>query len=369
MKTPQDLYVERLNRILTAASLGKPDRVPIVTGGTIFSGLHTGVTPAAFCASPQVASEAMLKSLQKAGEVDGTQFALFNPHLLSLLGLAKVKVPGVDLPEHAPFQVDEQELMTLEDYDTIAEKGWNAWVEGYRFQRLDNLMAKVGPTFGYIPTAMKTFAMAGIPVISPLITMTPFESFIGGRTLVKFMRDIFTQPDRVKAAADATQTERLAELKHMIAVAKPISIFVGFGRSNRGMISKRFQDQFIYPFAREIVDTIIDAGSIPLLHCDQDWSEDMAFLRSLPKGKCILQLDGSTDIFKAKKTIGDHMCLMGDVPPNLLVLGQPEEVYAYSRRLIQEIGPSGFILCQGCDIPSNARPENFEAMVAAATGR
>ena len=369
MKAPQELYAERLNRILTAASLGTPDRVPIVTGGTIFSGLHTGVTPGAFCASPQVAHEAMLKSLQKAGEVDGTQFAVFNPHFLSLLGLAKVQVPGVELPEDAPFQVDEQELMTPEDYDAIADQGWKAWVEDYRFHRLDNLMAKVGPTFGYLPMAMKNFAMAGIPVISPMITMTPFESFMGGRTLVRFMRDIFTLPDRVKAAADTVQAERLAELRHMIGVTRPISIFVGFGRSNRGMISKRFQDRFVYPYAREIVDTIIEAGSIPLLHCDQDWSEDMDFLKSLPRPSASCSWTAPPISSRQEESIGDHMCLMGDVPPNLLVLGRPEEVHAYSRRLIREIGPSGFILCQGCDLPSNAKPENFEAMVAAATRR
>jgi len=368
MKSHRELYAERLNRILTAVSMGTPDRVPIVTCGTVFAALHTGLTPAAFCANPQAASEAMLKSLQTAGEVDGAQFAVFNPHLLSLGGLSRVKVPGVELPENAPFQVDEQELMTPEDYDTIVDKGWNTWLEDYRFQRLDNVMAKVSSTFAYMPTAMKNFAMAGLPVLSPLITMTPYESFIGGRTLVKFMRDIFSLPDRVKAAADVAQAENIIRLKHMIGMTKPIAVFIGFGRSNRGMVSKRIQDKFIYPYALELVNTILEAGSIPLLHCDQNWGDDFAFLKSLPKGKCILQLDGSTDIFKAKELLGDHICLMGDIPPTMMVLGKPDEIHAYSKRLIQGIGPSGFILCQGCDLPPNTKPENFQAMVSAATG-
>jgi uroporphyrinogen-III decarboxylase len=31
--------------------------------------------------------------------------------------------------------------------------------------------------------------------------------------------------------------------------------------------------------------------------------------------------------------------------------------------LINEIGPAGFILSSGCDIPPNAKPENVKAMI------
>ena len=79
--------------------------------------------------------------------------------------------------------------------------------------------------------------------------------------------------------------------------------------------------------------------------------------------------DGTTDLFKAKEVLGDHMCLMGDVPPNMLCLDSPEQVYTYCRKLIRELGPSGFILQSGCDIPPDAKLSNVQAMVAAATGQ
>ena len=44
----------------------------------------------------------------------------------------------------------------------------------------------------------------------------------------------------------------------------------------------------------------------------------------------------------------------------------PENVYAYCTRLIRKLGPEGFILQSGCDIPANAKLENVKAMVAAA---
>jgi uroporphyrinogen-III decarboxylase len=73
-----------------------------------------------------------------------------------------------------------------------------------------------------------------------------------------------------------------------------------------------------------------------------------------------------SDIFSLKKSVGYHICLMGDVHPTKLVLGTPDAIYAYSRRLIEEIGPEGFILSQGCDVPLEAKPENYRAMIAAA---
>lgn len=78
--------------------------------------------------------------------------------------------------------------------------------------------------------------------------------------------------------------------------------------------------------------------------------------------------DGTTDIFRSKEVLGGHMCQMGDVPPGLLSQGSPDEVYRYCTKLIQELGPDGFILQSGCDIPTDAKLRNVQAMVRAATG-
>jgi len=77
-----------------------------------------------------------------------------------------------------------------------------------------------------------------------------------------------------------------------------------------------------------------------------------------------MSLDGETDIFKAKEILGDHMCLMGDVPAAMMAMDDADTVHRYCCRLIQELGPKGFILHSGCDIPDNAKLENVQAMVA-----
>jgi uroporphyrinogen-III decarboxylase len=48
----------------------------------------------------------------------------------------------------------------------------------------------------------------------------------------------------------------------------------------------------------------------------------------------------------------------------LLSIGKPEEVEAYCKRLIDEVGSDGgFILSSGCEIPAAVKAENMRAMI------
>jgi uroporphyrinogen-III decarboxylase len=48
----------------------------------------------------------------------------------------------------------------------------------------------------------------------------------------------------------------------------------------------------------------------------------------------------------------------------MLSIGKPEEVEAYAKRLIDEVGAgAGFILSSGCELPANVKLENLRAMV------
>jgi uroporphyrinogen-III decarboxylase len=48
----------------------------------------------------------------------------------------------------------------------------------------------------------------------------------------------------------------------------------------------------------------------------------------------------------------------------MLSLGEPAEVEAYCRKLIDEVGnDGGLILGSGCSVPPNVKGENFRAML------
>jgi len=186
--------------------------------------------------------------------------------------------------------------------------------------------------------------------------------------MAKFNRDLFRMPEQVLEASNLAQAEALPMIEGLIGMVEPFAVMVPIGRASRQYFSRKIQEKFIFPHYRELCETVIAAGAYVACHVDDNFDRDLDFMLTLPKGKCIFQADSSTNIFKLKEAVGDHMCIMGDVPAAMLALGTPDEVYAYATRLIRELGPRAFILSSGCDVPPNAKVENIKAMLSAASG-
>jgi uroporphyrinogen decarboxylase len=140
-------------------------------------------------------------------------------------------------------------------------------------------------------------------------------------------------------------------------------VFIGMSRSSPSFLSPALVEEFVWPDFEYITRAAIDAGLTVLLHCDTNWTRAYDLFKRLPPRSCILELDGDSDIFAAKEALGDHLCIMGDVPAYLLAFRGRDEVLAYCKRLITEVGRGGgFILSSGCSIPANAKVENVAAM-------
>jgi len=368
MKTNAELYDERLGRIKAAVALEKPDRVPVIPVGNSFCANHLGVKPADFAMDVELAHRTMLKSFTGLGEVDGIQQPVFSPYLLSFQWLSKVQIPGIDLPENVPWQVHEQEMMSVADYDIILSKGYKFFFEDFLMNRLDNMLAKVGPVFGYTPTAIQNAKDAGIVTLSPVVLCSPYEVFCGARSMPKFMMDMHRMPDKLQEVMDIAQAQILEDSRQALRAAGCVGAWVGGWRAASEFLNPKAWNRFAWPYFKQLVEMTVEEGVLPVLHMDSNWERDLGRFQELPKAKCLFSSDHATDIFKIKEVLGDHMAIMGDVPAGLLALGTPDEVHAYSRKLIEGIGPAGFILSSGCDAPYNAKPENVAAMIAAVQG-
>jgi uroporphyrinogen-III decarboxylase len=143
------------------------------------------------------------------------------------------------------------------------------------------------------------------------------------------------------------------------------AVWVGGWRAASAMLSPKMWNEFVFPYYLELVHQLAERDVVSVLHFDHDWTRDLSRLRELPARRCILNLDGWTDIRRAKEILGDHMAIMGDVPAPLLATGTPDDVYGYVRDLARDVGPTGLILCPGCDAPIDAKPGNMQAFVAA----
>ncbi len=364
MATGMELYEENLDRILKTVRFEKTDRTPVVPLADSFCAKQQGLDLTMFTNDPVRVNEIMIKSFTELGDVDGIQNATFSAHVLGNIWFSKVKMPGVELPPDELWQVDEQELMTIEDYDAIVEMGFRAWREKFYLEKLGDLNARTIPFIQAFPGSLQNMKEHGIVPFSPAVFTIPYEMFCGGRTMVKFLKDLFRIPDKVQAAMDAAMPVLLEDAMGLLYVIKLTAVWVGGWRAASEFISPKYWQRFVFPYYQKIVEAVVEQGVIPVLHFDSNWTRDLEFLRQLPAKKCIFSPDGQTDIFKAKEILDGHMAIMGDVHAAMLALGTPEQVTEYCKGLIEKIGPTGYIMAQGCDIPPDAKPENVAALIA-----
>ncbi|AFM00434.1 MULTISPECIES: uroporphyrinogen decarboxylase family protein [Desulfitobacterium] len=367
------LYNERRERLAKAVALEKTDRTPVVLEFAAFAARVQNMTVANYSSNSLISAEAMIKTVEKVGGADGIDYGSWFKQGLGLIWLSRLKVPGEDLAENELWQVEEMELMKQDDYDRIVVEGWPNWHLSYIQERISSdMLPQIMADAQNAPKVMEMWKEAGVPQLTggaATITTIPFEMFCGGRSFTKFVRDLFKIPDKVQAAMDAALPYMAPQ---SITNCKSLGseyIWLGGWRAASDMLSQKQWDRFVFPYYEKLIYQVLDAGITPILHFDSNWTRDLARFKDFPKGKIILELDGMTDIFKAKEILGDTMCIMGDVPASLLSLGTPDDVHNYCRKLIEELGPTGFVLHSGCDIPIDAKLENVQAMVASVTSK
>lgn len=374
MKNGEELYNEHLDRYMKTVELEKTDRTPVMFNADSFCARHMGVKLSDFVSSLQLSCDTIFNSVSQFGDVDGCANTIANPLMFSLGLLSHVKLPGKELSENEMWQVVEAENLNVEDYDTILSKGWNKFLQDFLVSRLKIDFNTVKATMDFQPIAAKKFEDAGYiaPMSAFMGNVTEHISF--GRSLPKFVRDLYKMPDKVEAVLNVIQEEEIAQLKEQLKAVKeakkqPPIMLGGSCRGASEFFTPKLWKRFIWRYMKETTDIAIEAGFKVMFHVDSNWTRDLEYFTAFPKGSCIFESDGVTDKEKFLKVLGGRMCFKGDVPAGMLALATPDEVYNYCTKLISEFGGTGLILSSGCTIPFNAKVENVQAMICAATGK
>ena len=366
------------DRIDAAIALQPVDRAPLVPMMDIFSPRFEGVKMADMIRDLDLARETLIKGFDDLGGWDATFLAggMVSDIGWGNFGMAS-KLPGYELGDDDLWQLDEKEILKIEDYDFIIKNGWNAYLglayprlgapcdPALFFPHLGALAAQgVKDTLIWEAKGVQAFAGFGPP--------PPFEAVTFSRSLKETVADIFRRPALLEAALDAIQAEQVPFMIGGLLAVKQATKWgnkVAFiGATRAPFLSPPNFERFFWKYLKDMVNQMVAAGITPMLHFDSNWDKYLEKFLELPKGKVVLELDSTTNIFKAKEILKGHMCIMGDVPASLLKLGTPEQVCDYCKKLIDVVGEgSGFILSTGCDCPMDAKPENVKAMLE--TGR
>ena len=143
-------------------------------------------------------------------------------------------------------------------------------------------------------------------------------------------------------------------------------VWIGGWRTGQELISPDMFEEFVLPYFKAYYDLCIEMNVIPIFHLDSCWNLDLKYFKIFEPKTYVMSFDSKTDMRLAREILGPDVCIMGDVPCEMLTFGTPEEVEEYVTKVLDDIGPWGVIICSGCDIPSDAKPENVKAMADAA---
>lgn len=381
-------------RILAAINLEPYDRVPVVPHlNTEFPFRQKGLSTA-----DAYKLELMPKGMEftadlydEVGGFDGLTLPvggglLFSPALISIFAAFygdTMRFPGGDdriSDEDSPPQYAEKVLITPDHFDAIIEQGWtNFSMEnlhlltdtffGIPIETMSVTEIEASMTVSY-QTCLDFWKQKEVPILAATNSVDPQMMLSMLRTLTEFTLDLYRCPEKVH---QVLQTISRDFAKGTMDAMKnggpaPISgipgVMMACERGSGTYFNLELFEKYIWPFMKEQVLANWENGYVTTLHMDTDWTLNLPYLLELPAKSCIVELDSTSDIFKAKEILGNHMCLLGDVPPALSSHGTPEEMREYCEKLVKEVGKdTGFILSTGCAVPPNTKLENFKVMI------
>jgi hypothetical protein len=374
---------ERLQAVI---NLQVPDRVPSSPFIYYFAAKYAGITVHELWSERKRYLAAIDKCFDELGPWDA--YYPVNPRypeIYTLIMPMKARWPGIDLPPDSICQLLETEVMKAEDYAWVSEmagKWGRLSYVGFFLRMIARAWDHIDEGFGAFTYAVPrmvhhlagwrlefdSWRRRGVTTLYGFLPEVAFDSFSLARGLMPFVKDCRVRPEEVARAAEDL-TEGYYFITRVICALMGIpraQLFLH--RSSNDFLSPKMFNELAFPSLKSLVDRLVAAGIQVVLHCDGNWDLNLEKLRELPAGNCIVEFDGPSNIFLAKEVIGDRMCIMGDVPPDMLCLASVSEVDEYCHRLIEEVGKGGgYIMASGCEVPPNARPENVRAMLGSVT--
>jgi len=397
-------YDDRLQRLEDAVALRQRDRVPFVYSTNFWSATCAGLTfqEAMYDIDRYlVAHRQAIEMLQP----DAYSAVLF-PFGVAVEGVdyKPMRWPGHGAAPNATFQYLDQEFMTAAEYDDylfdptgfylhkylprIAGKyqvfehfpdfpatiEWESVgaVSGFAhpelqagLQHLFRVGEQTAACFRKIGEFARDMRQAGYPLVSGAFCKAPYDHFIdtlrGSRGGIL---DMYQHKDKLLAAMAKARVLLLRNVRPATERSGCRYVFMPLHWGLDGFMSPAQFRTFYWPELRNVIMSLIDMDLVPVVFWEGNCSSRLETIADVPRGKVIYRIE-ATDMFKAKEVLGDIVCLRGNVPASLLITGTPDDVDAYCKKLILQVGKGGGLILDGATgIPDEAKLENVLAMAA-----
>jgi uroporphyrinogen-III decarboxylase len=397
----QAKYRERATRFRDALEMKKiPDRVPIAGLGGAFVYRRAGIPQKATMYDRwEGASRAAIKFHKDFEPDSAAPLFLMSGASMELLGQTNMKWAGCGLPDDVQYQYVEQEYMKAEEYSHFLSDPSDFVLRRFMPRMYSNLPGLqrllqfgsegiqigarvIGPFMDpevqqAFSTMKKAAEMSLIPTkismeASTRITAMGFPRLFMGFGAAPFdvlgdtlrgtrgiLMDLYRCPDKVLQSC-----EKILELTQVpdIPLGQPPLVMMPLHKGDDTHISLKHFEKFYWPTFKQLMLNMINEGLIPAPFAEGTYYQRLPYLRELPKASVLWFFD-RTNMHKAKDTLGDHSCIMGNVPITMIATGTPDQVKASCKDLIDYCGKGGgYILCSGTQL-DDAKEETVKAMI------
>ncbi|MBT3320475.1 MAG: hypothetical protein HN948_05925 [Clostridia bacterium] len=403
MSTMQEQYDARLKRVMDASKLIEPDQIPIVPVFQAFPINYAGGDIARAMEDFDHAAACYDKFYTDFKPDLGWDPVLMYPtNYLESSGITWFRWPGKHIEDkHAMYQFIEDEYMREDEYPEaikdLTSFIMNKWMPRSfaNFSGLSKLSFKNNMWFGHMgslaafsdPEVIQTLeAMVetgkhlmdwfvklfgyrdrmkekfGIPQLYADFAFAPFDK-IGDsmRGTPAILKDMYDHPDELLELIDIVTD---FTIKDTIAAASGQAVpFVWFWL-HKGVdefMSDEHFKKFYWPSLRRYITEVAEAGLTPMVYVEGAYNSRLEYLKEVPAGKVVYSFE-YTDMAEAKKVLGGHSCIMGNVPAVPLTYGKPQEITDYVKWLIDTCAPGGGFIMDTGTMVDDAKTENIQAM-------
>ncbi|MCL1896946.1 MAG: hypothetical protein FWG03_10425 [Clostridiales bacterium] len=231
------------------------------------------------------------------------------------------------------------------------------------FEALSDTGKMLMEWFGYLggyQERMKT--VYGMPPLYAGFAYAPFD-MIGDsmRGTIDILTDLYERPDELLRFIDVV-TE--FAIKDTIAGCSGKAVPYVWFWLHKGVdefMSDEMFAKFYWPSLRRYITEVAEAGLTPVVYVEGKYHTRLEHLLEVPKGKVVYNFE-YIDMAKAKKVLGGHSCIMGNVPSFTLTYGTRQETIDCVKKLIDTCAPGGGYILDTATMIDDANPDNMDAM-------
>jgi hypothetical protein len=397
------LREEREKRIMDAIHLKMPDRVPVICAMGYFPAKYVGIPCSAAYYDYDAWYDAYRKTLPDF-PADMIFAQPFSPgKALEILDPKQSRWPGHGVSPYHGHQAIEIDNMRGDEYDDFIEDPSDYMFRIHMSRTSDKLaglakLPRLSDLHGVMGIQMLAAAFEepdvsraidtllkvgreqrkwrsrmmkfdkmmldmGFPRYFHGAAMPPYDLISHSmRGMTGTMTDMFRHPDKLIQACEKILERTLARPLPPPNEKGYIRMFMTNTRGSDDFLSKKQFDTFYWPTFKRLVTGLIEKGATPCIFFEGNFTSRLEYLLEFPKGKMLARLD-TTDIFRAKEVLKDHICIEGNVPSSLLQMGTVQEVKDHCKKLIDVVGKDGGFILAPRSSTDEVNPENLKAMI------